>query len=513
MKVLKKTFSLTLVLIFIIGIVPMASFNGGKGVFAATGQEVVQDALSFAVENDYENPKTPKLNYVWGGLDLTVGCDCSGFVCAIFKRHGLDLVALGIRSSYDMQANPTKFGTVVNGTDPSLIQNGDILITNSGGHAGIGWNNNGTPYMIHCQNHKMGCVYQPFSTYNSAIVMIIRPYVISGKGGNVNPPSGGGTTPAVPGESENPGYPYAIPTSITSGDSVKWLQTALNKVMNSGLIVDGAAGTLTKNAISAFQKKVGLPDTGTADKATIDKLVEVHKAANAVTKITVKASKDTAIYEGDSVQLMASLEPEAAKNAAVTWTSTNGGVLSVTSSGMVTAVGGGNASVVAKTANGKSATVSFSVTGKKRSNEWLAGQWYGADGNTDYKSKGHWMQSKGGWWFTDDSGWYPANCWQKIDKKWYYFDSNGYVLGKGWRQVDGVYYYFNSSGQMAENEWVGGYWLSAGGSWSYTAVGQWRQNATGWWYEDTAGWYPKNDVVQIDNTKYYFNSDGYWITN
>ena len=142
----------------------------------------------------------------------------------------------------------------------SLIQNGDILITNSGGHAGIGWNNNGTPYMIHCQNHKMGCVYQPFSTYNSAIVMIIRPYVISGKGGNVNPPSGGGTTPAVPGESENPGYPYAIPTSITSGDSVKWLQTALNKVMNSGLIVDGAAGTLTKNAISAFQKKVGLPE-------------------------------------------------------------------------------------------------------------------------------------------------------------------------------------------------------------------------------------------------------------
>ena len=87
------------------------------------------------------------------------------------------------------------------------------------------------------------------------------------------------------------------------------------------------------------------------------------------------------------------------------------------------------------------------------------------------------------------------------------------MLGKGWRQVDGVYYYFNSSGQMAENEWVGGYWLSAGGSWSYTAVGQWRQNATGWWYEDTAGWYPKNDVVQIDNTKYYFNSDGYWITN
>lgn len=510
MKGIKRTISTLLVIILVLGLVPTTSFNSGKGVFAATGSEVVQDALSFAVENDYQNPKTPKLNYVWGGLDLSVGCDCSGFICAIFKRHGLDLVAMGIRSSYDMQGNPTAFGTVVNGTDPSLIQNGDILITNSGGHVAIGWNNNGVPYMIHCQNHKMGCVYQPISTYNSGIVMIIRPYVISGKGGNVNPPSGGGTTPTVP-ESENPGHPYAIPTAtITSGDPAKWLQTALNKVMNSGLVVDGAIGTLTKNAVTNFQNKFGLTASGTADVATINKLVEVYKAANAVTKITVKAHKDTAIYEGDSVQLFATLEPEAAKNAAVTWTSTDGSVLTVTSSGMVTAVGGGNASVIAKTANGKSATTKFVVTAKKRSNEWIAGQWYGADGNTDYTNKGRWMQSSGGWWFTDDSGWYPVNSWQKIDKKWYYFDKNGYIVSKGWRQIDGVYYYFNNSGQMAENEWVQGYWLSAGGKWSYTAVAYWRQDGKGWWYQDSSGWYPKDEVVQIDNVKYYFNSEGYW---
>ena len=515
MKSLKRIISTLLGILLVLGLIPITSFNNGKGVYAATGEEIVTDALSFAVENDYQNPKTPKLNYVWGGLDLTVGCDCSGFVCAIFKRHGLDLVAMNIRSSYDMLAKATDFGTIVNGTDPSLIQSGDILITNSGGHAAIGWNNNGVPYMIHCQNHKMGCVYQPMSTYNSGIVMIIRPYVITGQGGNVNPPSdGGGSSSQVP-DTENPGYPYAIPTAtVTSGNAAKWLQTALNKLMNSGLVVDGSIGSLTKAATSDFQTAYGLPATGVADMTTVNKMVEAYKGVCNVKSVTLKGFKKTTIDEDSSIQLFTTIDPATAI-ANIEWSSSDSNVLSVTSTGMMTAVGPGTATITAKAANGKSATAKFTVNGKKRYSEWYGGQWYGSDGNTDYEYKGYWMQNSTGWWFTDDSGWYPANEWVKIDKKWYFFDSNGYIVSKGWRQIGGDYYYFKDSCDMAESEWIGGYWLSGNGKWTYAATGSWKQNTSNktWWFEDTSGWYPKSEVVQIDNVRYFFNPDGYWLTN
>lgn len=39
------------------------------------------------------------------------------------------------------------------------------------------------------------------------------------------------------------------------GDDVRMLQRMLNKVMNSGLSVDGDFGNLTKNAVIAFQKQ------------------------------------------------------------------------------------------------------------------------------------------------------------------------------------------------------------------------------------------------------------------
>ena len=50
MKGLKRTVSTLLVILLIVGLIPITSFNGGKGVYAASGSEIVEDALSFAVE-------------------------------------------------------------------------------------------------------------------------------------------------------------------------------------------------------------------------------------------------------------------------------------------------------------------------------------------------------------------------------------------------------------------------------------------------------------------------------
>ena len=80
------------------------------------------------------------------------------------------------------------------------------------------------------------------------------------------------------------GIPYPRPTGNpnlqngSSGDSVKWLQYALNLVNNAGLTVDGQFGSGTKQAVINFQRAYGLDVDGIAGPATINKIVAVRKS-------------------------------------------------------------------------------------------------------------------------------------------------------------------------------------------------------------------------------------------
>ena len=56
---------------------------------------------------------------------------------------------------------------------------------------------------------------------------------------------------------------------------MRWLQTALNKVDNAGLAVDGQFGSGTTTAVKNFQAKHGLTQDGQAGTSTINKLVEI----------------------------------------------------------------------------------------------------------------------------------------------------------------------------------------------------------------------------------------------
>ena len=68
---MKRILSIIIAVVMITLLVPTEFLNVGK-VYAATGQEIVDDALSFAVPtDDYGRPtQSPKVNYVFGGLDL-----------------------------------------------------------------------------------------------------------------------------------------------------------------------------------------------------------------------------------------------------------------------------------------------------------------------------------------------------------------------------------------------------------------------------------------------------------
>ena len=87
-----------------------------------------------------------------------------------------------------------------------------------------------------------------------------------------------GTPVQVLDETENPGYPYSIPVGTfkkgSSGVAVKWIQTALNNIMNSGLVVDGDFGSLTETAVKNFQTIYAIDVDGVVGNQTIERLKE-----------------------------------------------------------------------------------------------------------------------------------------------------------------------------------------------------------------------------------------------
>lgn len=111
-----------------------------------------------------------------------------------------------------------------------------------------------------------------------------------------------------------------------------------------------------------------------------------------------------------------------------------------------------------------------------------------------------WNEDSTGWWYMNNDGTYPHDCWKTID---------------------GVQYYFNENGYMASDEYIKSnnykndknlYYVDNNGAWDLKSY-QWKSNNKGWWIEGTTtGWYPKNEWAKIDGKWYYFGKDGYMVT-
>lgn len=171
-------------------------------------------------------------------------------------------------------------------------------------------------------------------------------------------------------------------------------------------------------------------------------------------------------------------------------------------------------------------------------------------------SAASWKKDSAGWWYQEDNGKYPMNCWKFLNGQWYWFDSNGYMVtgwkkinnswyyfdsngcmtnygwnqiggnwyymqkdgsmtGKGWHKINGSYYYMYSTGVMAKNTWIGNDYVDANGVWvpgktKYTEG--WKKSGNLWWYCHSDGTYTKNGWEKINGNYYYFDANGYMIT-
>lgn len=132
-------------------------------------------------------------------------------------------------------------------------------------------------------------------------------------------------------------------------------------------------------------------------------------------------------------------------------------------------------------------------------NEWVDGQWYGENSETDYEPKGSWREDKTGRWYEDTAGWFARNRWMKIDGSWYFFDEDGYMATNSYcRWWD-------------ENTY---WWVGEDGRWDESESALWHMTGSKWWFGSLDGsWAKYNGWLMINGSYYYFDSEGYLLTH
>ena len=134
--------------------------------------------------------------------------------------------------------------------------------------------------------------------------------------------------------------------------NVTWTSsnTAVAKVSNTGVVTAVADGTATITATTA---------DGTDLSATCEVTVALPVPA---TGITLNKTTHSFNAANQTVTLTATVTPANATNKSVTWTSSDTNVVTVSSTGVVTAVADGTATITATTADGTNLSATCTVT-------------------------------------------------------------------------------------------------------------------------------------------------------
>lgn len=101
-------------------------------------------------------------------------------------------------------------------------------------------------------------------------------------------------------------------------------------------------------------------ETDGGDESVKSNVVEFTTGTIAAESITLN-SVSKSIAKGSTFQLSATVAPENATDKAITWTSSDGSIATVTTSGLITGLKSGTTTIKATTSNGKNATCTLTV--------------------------------------------------------------------------------------------------------------------------------------------------------
>lgn len=149
------------------------------------------------------------------------------------------------------------------------------------------------------------------------------------------------------------GSTHTLTATVTPSNATN--KTVAWATSNSSVATVNSAGKVTAvgNGVATITAKTANGKTATC-KVTVDITVNP-------TKVTLSKTAVTLTTKGSTHTLTATVTPANATNKTISWTTSKSSVATVNSSGKVTAVGNGVATVTAKTANGIIATCKVTV--------------------------------------------------------------------------------------------------------------------------------------------------------
>lgn len=228
--------------------------------------------------------------------------------------------------------------------------------------------------------------------------------------------------------------------------------------------------------------------------------------------VSLDKTSVTLTGKGMATALTATVAPSNATDKSVTWSSSNTSVATVSSNGVVTAVGNGVATITVKTGDGNYTAACRVTVNVLNGLCKVNGEWgYYVNGILDSGYTGICTNEYGKWYVKNGKVDMLQSGLFKINNVWYYVKDNKLQLNYTGlaNNVSGTWYVKNGIVDLKTTGLV-----KAGSKWYYVKDSKFISGYTGFVENDYSTWYVEKGVVNLEKTGLVkVNSKWYYIEN